>query len=445
MKTARELALVVLLELTRTGHTKDQVLNSLQKEFASLARRDLRFSHALIAGVLRWKLRLDHAIRPFIRWESTHDILKWILRLAFYELYFHQAAPHAVVNECVALGQSKKERSFVNAVLRRALRENALVDLAPQLDRCRSDLQAFYGQLFPQQVAANAISYSCPPWIIQKLEKELSPEAAQNILSLSLKIPPVTIRFSQKVSQEEREKMQAENSEMRAMPGTRFAFQVPSFSEAFFQSYVQGGMVWVQELGSQLTSIFLNPSPSDVILDAFAGAGGKTAHIIDLCPNAEIYALEKKPSRVQQLRKIATSATILEMDLFQYQPKCQFSKILVDPPCSGLGTLAKNPDLKWRLKGEDWASLTKIQRTALMRVSDWVKDSGIITYSVCSFLREETEEIIERFLSARSDFALRPLPDIPELKPWTKRGFFKVIPGDIDESGYFICQLQRRR
>ena len=193
-----------------------------------------------------------------------------------------------------------------------------------------------------------------------------------------------------------------------------------------------------------------NPESGERILDVCSAPGGKTTHIAELMGNkGEIYAIDINRNRQSLLRKsclrlgidivrIIINDAISSLDRIK---DMKFSKILIDPPCSGLGVLSGNPDIKWRKREEDIYSLSRIQLDILNNVSRFLDKDGIMVYSVCTIEKEENEDVIKKFLENNKDFILA---DIPEwFSSFNNKGFFNTLPFMNIMDGFFAALLKR--
>jgi 16S rRNA (cytosine967-C5)-methyltransferase len=215
------------------------------------------------------------------------------------------------------------------------------------------------------------------------------------------------------------------------------------------------GWFQVQDEAAQLVSMLLNPEPGEAVLDACAGLGGKTGHIAQLMQNkGVVVALDINGGKLSQLEAemqrlgISIASTLchdLEQGLQQLPPD-GFDRILLDAPCSGIGVMRRNPDIKWYRTEKELAKHKARQVRLLKNLATAVKPGGVLVYAVCSPEPEENEEVIDQFLSERHDFAIHePYGGLPAeiCKVAVTRGFFQTFPNLTQMDGFFSVRLQR--
>jgi 16S rRNA (cytosine967-C5)-methyltransferase len=224
---------------------------------------------------------------------------------------------------------------------------------------------------------------------------------------------------------------------------------VPIQKTIFFQE----GLLRIQDEAAQLVSCLVGPHNGEDVLDACSGSGGKTTHLAAMMNNCgRIMALDHDQKKITQLKKEAArmSASIIEplqMDLKHRLPDAfyqRFDRVLVDAPCSGTGTLRRNPEIKWRLKDTELHELTKSQKSILHNAAEAVKKGGYLIYSTCSVLSCENEKVIGHFLAGHPNFTvLNPSTDFWE-SLIDNQGFLRTYPHRHFMDGFFCALLKRR-
>jgi 16S rRNA (cytosine967-C5)-methyltransferase len=214
-------------------------------------------------------------------------------------------------------------------------------------------------------------------------------------------------------------------------------------------------MIEVQDEGSQLLSMLLEPKRGEMVMDFCAGAGGKTLHLAALMANTgSLYAMDVSTRRLERLKprlkragvhNVRSVAIASERDPRVQRLQGKFDRVLVDAPCSGTGTLRRNPDIKWRPINLD--TLVAQQRAILAAAATLLKPGGRLVYATCSLLREENDEVVEKFLDANSDYSLLPASEIVTRRqvPLTMdNNALRLLPHRHHTDGFFAAVLERR-
>jgi len=432
MATAtRRHAFRILLALERPGPTLADLL--AQGEVESLPGRDRAFLHELVLGTLRHRGALDHALQPLLHRpvdEIDPEPLA-ALRLGAYQLTRMRVPARAAVAESVDLARDAAPRSsgFVNAVLRRLAREG------PQAS---PDEKA-------EPLAWLTTGGSLPRWLAERWIERLGTETAVARARAFLERPPVVLRLNPRVT-DARSRAEAAGIDLRplAVPGAWEARGAPAAALA------ADGIVYVQDQGSQLVAHLADSA--GIVLDACAAPGGKSTLIADLGgAGSRVIAAEVALSRLRTLSFLvrrwgSPNVAVVAADASRPPFRAAFDSVLLDAPCTGLGTLGHNPDIKWRIKSADIsradvARQARRQRDLLASVSRLVKPGGVLVYSVCSTEREEGEDIVEGFLSSNPSFKTFPLP--AWASPFAQGPFARTLPERDGGDGFFVARLRR--
>ena len=210
--------------------------------------------------------------------------------------------------------------------------------------------------------------------------------------------------------------------------------------------FFENGFLRIQDEAAQLISYLINPQGAESILDACAGAGGKATHLAAFLKNKGlIVAVDRNSERINELKQ---EAARLGIDIIETQPadlsiglpdslKEKFDRVLVDAPCSGLGTLRRNPEIKWRMAEKDLHSFSAAQKIILQNAAKAVKKGGFLIYCTCSLLPEENENIVEDFLKLNANFSLFRPPASINQQMVDRRGFFHTYPHRDHMDGFF--------
>jgi 16S rRNA (cytosine967-C5)-methyltransferase len=432
----------------RTGAFAEHALSEvLDRE--NLSPEDRSLATEVTYGVLRWRDRLDAIVgrctnRPGA---TIRPQVEEILRIALYQLFFLERIPdHAAVDEAVKQTRPRfggPVAAFVNAVLRNAVRNRTAVDPRPESDP-----------------ASLARYYSHPLWLVERWLQEYGSEVTEHILSRNNSRSPLVVRANRlKVNPGDLvDSLSRGGFAFRPVNPKPDAMEVRGIRGPvqFLPGYREG-LFAVQGSASQLIAPLLGALPGERILDACAAPGGKTAHLAALTENhcrivaidADVTRLEETRTNLQRLG--VTSAELLHGDasLRDFVTALgSFDRILVDAPCSNLGVLRHNPEVKYRINPEDPTVSARLQMELLRSTAAALGSGGSLLYAVCTVTREETTEVIDSFLADSPGFAVDPFrPDevfSPELVE--SRGFLKTFPSPAEEplDGFFAARIMRR-
>ena len=446
-KNPRAISLEILNRIEETDRHPDDLLSDSFKRYRHLTPLDRAFLTELTYGVLRWRERLDWIVRRFskVPFEKIDLKISSILRLGLYQIFFLTRTPaSAAVNESVELAKKIRGKGgggFVNAILRTALREKEEI--------CYPDMEkdpAFY----------ISIVQSHPLWLIRRWVEELGVRETLRVCEANHRISGLTLRTNTlKMSRGDLiEKLREKG--LNPLPSSFSEEGVllrdpPPTSELPF---LKEGLYLIQDEASQLVTSILGPKPGERILDACAAPGGKTTHMAQRMENqGEIHALDlnrEKLNRIEEgcrrlgIKIVKTAKGDVTRPLAFFKG-LEFDRILADVPCSGFGTLRKNPDLKWRRGEKDIGRLSRLQSSVLKNLSGYVKEGGILVYSTCTVFHEENEDVIEGFLAQHPAFQLDQMVEVlPEKCHFLIRnGFFKTFPPRDEMDAFFVARLKK--
>jgi 16S rRNA (cytosine967-C5)-methyltransferase len=431
----------VLRRLSSERSHADDSIASLP-ELNELTEPDRSLANELISGTVKRRASLDAVLAQFTKapLRSTPAPVLEALRLAAYQLLFLDRVPaYAAVDDAVAMAgrTSKPARGFANAVLRRVAAEG----------RGRFAMLAE-----GEENAAWAVRFSVPRWLVALLRDELGDAASAALLQSALETPERCLRVNTlkgDVSGAQRA-MSAAGFEVRGVPGlpSGLLYDGPALERA---APFRDGLVTPQSRGSQVAAMVAagEAKPGSAVLDVCAAPGTKTAQIAALVTDARITAVDIDEARLQALRanlaRLGAVADVIRADGTALPAYCEgaFDVVLLDAPCSGMGTLASRPDLRWRRKVGDVARLAGLQRRLLAGAARCVRPGGTLTYSVCTAPRAETVDVVDALLRERGWEA----DDLGALWPACAHpvagGFLLVLPPDGGSTAFFIARLRR--
>jgi len=436
---ARAAAFDILLRVERENSYAAELLHSTT--YANLSTPDHALLTELAMGVIRWRSVLDGELAQ----ASSQPLAKLdleiliALRLALYQFRKLDRIPQrAALNESVELVKRARKRSaapFVNAVLRKLSTKSPCDPVSSVVKE-----------------VALAEAFAHPEWLVKRWTETYGLAAAHKICEHDQNIPQTSLRLR---SPDAEKQLSAEG--IQTIPGRLVssarvvtAGDVPK-SKAF-----RGGQVAIQDEASQLVAALVGIG--HCILDCCAAPGGKTLAISDRNPDASITSLELHPHRARLLRKLTHNDSrihVVAADAQHIPLKRLYDRVLADVPCSGTGTLGRNPEIKWRLKPEDLTELQRRQIAILRSAMAQVAPGGRLIYSTCSLEKEENEDVVEHALAGSNSFRLVPcaaelncLKHSGELT-WsdpaslTKGPYLRTIPGVHPCDGFFAAILER--
>jgi 16S rRNA (cytosine967-C5)-methyltransferase len=463
---ARAAAFDVLLRIEQQDAYASELLHSNQ--YSKLSSADHGLATELVMGVLRWRSLLDAEIcRVSSKSLEKLDIeVLTALRLAAYQLLFLDRIPaRAAVHESVELVKRARKGSaapFVNAVLRKL--GNTTSAKSTEEEGSNAQQESWQGQNPNQGQRLDETEYKSvaelsqklahPLWMVKRWEHRFGLDRARQICCYDQHAPGAAIRLVDAGAEAE---LKVDGVDL--IPGQLLASarRVRAGNVSRTRAFAEG-RVAIQDEASQLVALLLGRGSR--ILDCCAAPGGKTRVLAERNPDASVVALELHPHRARLLRKLVSAGNVevINSDVLEFPTGAGFDRVLADVPCSGTGTLAHNPEIKWRLKPEDLANLqcrqVEILRAAMLQVSA----GGKLVYSTCSLEAEENEEVVDKALSELSETTAFQVLDcrvkLEQLRAegelvWEKPDslasgrFLRTIPGVHPCDGFFVAILQK--
>ncbi len=439
--TSRQIAFEALRAIDR-GAFADVVLDRKLNK-SQLSAQDKGLVTELVYGTVRRKRTLDALIDQFGKREASKqqaDLLQ-ILRLGFYQLRYLSAVPdHAVVDTTVQLAKAQrlgKLSGVVNGMLRAYIRQSQDKAVDPLV--LPTDLTQRLGVL-----------HSYPDWIVQVWRSMLPEAEVAALCEWFNQSPRVDLRVNlQRYSLAEAEAIfQAAGVETERVVGVPSALRIKGHVGAIAQlpGYIEGWWA-VQDSSAQLVSYLLDPKPGEIIIDACAAPGGKSMHIAELMDNkGTVWSCDKAASRTQKIQQNIDrlGASIVHPLMCDSRDQAAFvgkaDRVLLDVPCSGLGTLNRHADARWRQTPESVEGLVTLQRELLSHASTWVKPGGVMVYSTCTLHPAENEAQIQWFLDDHPGWAIEAPPVEFGLSA-TEQGWVRVWPHEQKMDGFFMTKL----
>ena len=446
---ARSAAFDILLRVERESSYASELLHS--KTYAHLSTADHALTTELVMGVLRWRSALDDTIsiassQPLKKLDKEVLIA---LRLALYQFrYLTRIPQRAALHESVELVKRARKKSaapFVNAILRR-------LSIESPVPSCN------LVSLVVRDLSPREITTSCahPIWLVERWMRNYGASVTLRICEHDQAIPTTAIRLRTPGAQSD---LMKEGISLQPGAFLSSARRVQSGDVTETQAFRKHELV-IQDEASQLVAALVGQveKRNARILDCCAAPGGKTLAVADSNPDTEITAVEVHPHRARLMQKLwgASGERIKTVvaDARTLPSSQLYDRILADVPCSGTGTLARNPEIKWRLKPEDLPELHNRQLAILRSALKHLALGGRLVYSTCSLEKEENEDVVEQVLTENNSIRrVNCLPELERLKEsgrlipnpstLTRGPYLRTIPGIHQCDGFFAAILER--
>jgi 16S rRNA (cytosine967-C5)-methyltransferase len=420
--------------------------------------RDRALLVELATGVFRWRGQIDHLLaasssRPLTKLDA---VVLDSLRLGVYQLLHLERVPaSAVVDDAVNLVRASGKSSagaFVNAVLRRISRTRGALPLPARPSGARGDAAV------RDALDYLSITLSHPRWLVERWQARVGFEATEQWAQFNNAVPALTLRANTLLVTRDDLRARLADHGVDAVP-TAYApdgLTVAS-GNPLRTPLADAGVFVVQDEASQLVSTFAAARPGERVLDACASPGGKTLGLFaSMQQQGVLVAADVRPRRVELLRATLAAARVervpvLQLDLAGGVPfDAVFDCVLVDAPCSGLGTIRRDPDIRWRRRPDELPSLAAIQGQMLDRAAMAVRAGGRLVYATCSSEPDENEAVVEAFLQGHPQFALAPAEQMraglpPPARPLVDdRGLLHTWPWRDGLEAFFAATVVRR-
>lgn len=427
-ENAREIVLDTLLEIEKNKVFSNQLLKSVLDKYDYLDIQDKRFIKRLTEGCIERKIELDYYLNQYstIPVNKMKPLIRCLMRMGVYQIVYMDKIPDAAAcNEAVKLAIKRKFvnlKGFVNGVLRKISRNKEKLPL-PQKDNSREYL---------------SVKYSMPEWIVDMWLMEYGREDTEVLLKALAGIHPVSIRFSTKVSKENREEYVKAWKEQGAI--VKQAEKIPY---VYLLEGVDGisslkgfkeGVFTVQDISSVLCVEAADIKETDTCMDICAAPGGKTMLAAE--KSSKVLARDLSEKKVELIKeniermglsdKVQTEiwdATVADDTKAEYA-----DVVFMDVPCSGLGVMGKKRDIKYHVTPETLDSLVELQKQIVENSWQYVKKGGVLMYSTCTIHKEENQDM-SRFICENYPFELE------EEK--------QILPGFTEADGFYFARLRR--
>lgn len=437
----RGIAVKILNRVDRTDAYLDKLLE-IEIKNSELKSEDKALLFEIVHGVIRWLGKIDWVLNGFYKGQFSKCIpnVKNSMRVALYQILFLDKVPdYAAVNESVEFVkklQGEKSANLTNAVLRNIIRNKDGIRFPDKKKDTVNYLSAFY---------------SHPNWLVKRWVNRFGKEFTQNLLIANNKRPKHTLRINKlKTNPDELKTLLSEvglnHSEGKYIEDY---LQLSTLTNITNWEYFKKGYFSIQDESTGMACKILDAKPGMKVLDLCAAPGGKTTFIADRMKNeGEIVALDKFESRLDIFNKNIerlgiTNVRAIAKDALEFDEK-DFDRVLADVPCTGLGTLTKKPDIKWKKDLSDVRNLAKIQLELLEKAGDLVKVGGYVVYSTCTIEPEENIDVVKKFLANNSNFELMNVKGEIQDSLIDENGCAQSFPNKHNMDGAFAAKLVRK-
>jgi 16S rRNA (cytosine967-C5)-methyltransferase len=436
---ARDVAARVLVRVQKDRAFAAAALEAELGRAVQLDPRDRALATELVYGSLRVEPWLLGEVGRFAPRgiDSVDARVRAHLVLAAYQLFFTRVPAFAAVSEAVTAVKNERGPrvgAFANAVLRKVAARAAAMEPAERDE---------------------AIVVSAPAWLREALERALTPEGTLAFLKAGIESPAVALRVEDAAARDARlETLRAAAPEASFEPGRASPRAILARGAGKPQSLPgwSDGAWTVQEEGSQLAALAVGARAGETVLDACAGRGNKTGVLARaVLPGGAVDACDSGPAKLERLREelarlgLAPRAThAVDWTVGSGDVEGPYDRVLVDAPCTGVGTLRRRPEIGVRREAVDLAAKAREQTAIASRAAGHVRPGGALVYVVCSVLREEGEDVIAALLAARPELTPAPF-DAPEARAVCGDATsFRLLPHVHGTDGYFVAMLRRR-
>ena len=414
----------------------------LQQVEAGLESRDLGLLRELVLGTLRWLRRLDSVISAASsrQLQEIDPPLRSPLRIAVYQLLFLDRIPaHAAVHEAVEEARRRTHRGgagFVNAVLRR-------VAGSPELEAWPVE------EANPDRRLA--IETSHPDLLVDRWLAIFGEQRTRDLLDANNRVKPLQVLTFRGQGGRDRTaaSLAAEGVETSASGVAPMGLVVTGGNPVETSAFTRGS-IYLQDVASQAAALVPPPREGERVVDLAAAPGGKSFSLLSWQADLEVLAADRSWQRLRLLRenrdRLGLEVGLIQADCLRPPLRASFDRVVLDLPCTGTGTLRKNPELKWRVSSAEIQRLCQQGLEMLQAGSGLVRPGGILTMMTCSLEPEENARVVSRFIATDSDFELVPLrSQLPEpLDSWAiGAGGWQILPEDVHD-GFTVHVLRRR-
>ncbi|EPG7579858.1 16S rRNA (cytosine(967)-C(5))-methyltransferase RsmB [Providencia rettgeri] len=416
----RSIAATAINQVLDNGQSLSTVLPDLQR---NINDKDKALLQEICFGVLRYLPKLEWFISQLMEKPLTgkQRTLHYLIMVGIYQLLYTRIPPHAALAETVdgAVALKKPQlKGLINGVLRSFQRQQAQLE---------------------ERIANNTSQYLHPSWLLKRLQTAY-PDDWQSIIEANNQRPPMWLRVNSQHHTAAQYLNLLEQSEITAHlhPSHPNAIRLDEPTAVSRLPGFEDGWSTVQDVSAQGCAELLEPQNGENILDLCAAPGGKTTHILELAPKANVIAVDIDEHRLKRVKenliRLKQHAIVIQGDGTQpekWAKDQQFDRILLDAPCSATGVIRRHPDIKWLRRDSDINELSQLQAQILEAIWPYLKPGGTLVYATCSIMPEENGKQIQNFLSKHNDASLNDGTDAG----------LQVLPSTNGGDGFFYARL----
>ncbi|MEQ4780675.1 16S rRNA (cytosine(967)-C(5))-methyltransferase RsmB [Providencia huaxiensis] len=416
----RSIAATAINQVLDNGQSLSTVLPDLQR---NINDKDKALLQEICFGVLRYLPKLEWFISQLMEKPLTgkQRTLHYLIMVGIYQLLYTRIPPHAALAETVdgAVALKKPQlKGLINGVLRSFQRQQAQLE---------------------ERIANNTSQYLHPSWLLKRLQTAY-PDDWQSIIEANNQRPPMWLRVNSQHHTAAQYLNLLEQSEITAHlhPSHPNAIRLDEPTAVSRLPGFEDGWSTVQDVSAQGCAELLEPQNGENILDLCAAPGGKTTHILELAPKANVIAVDIDEHRLKRVKenliRLKQHAIVIQGDGTQpekWAKDQQFDRILLDAPCSATGVIRRHPDIKWLRRDSDINELSQLQAQILEAIWPYLKPGGTLVYATCSIMPEENRKQIQNFLSKHNDASLNDGTDAG----------LQVLPSTNGGDGFFYARL----
>ncbi|WP_127347300.1 16S rRNA (cytosine(967)-C(5))-methyltransferase RsmB [Pseudidiomarina mangrovi] len=425
---SRAAAALALYQVLEQQKSLSQALPPLT---ASLEGRDRALTQTICYGVLRVLPQLNFIIRQLLSKPLKKDllVLHSLLLVGIYQLLYLRTSDHAAVAatvEATVLLKQSRQKSLINAILRNVQRQR----------------DQFEAQLCDHP----ELQHNHPRWLADLIQQHY-PERAEQIFVANNQQPPMWLRINEQRTHRSDYLALLEAADIAVQQESPLPSAIQLMQPVDVQRlpHFADGWVSVQDIAAQHAAWLLGAEAGERILDCCAAPGGKTAHILEHQPLAQVVAIDADASRLQRvhdnLQRLQLQAEVYcadASDPASWWDGQLFDRILLDAPCSATGVIRRHPDIKWLRRATDISALVTLQQQILTALWSTLKPGGTLLYATCSIIPAENAEQIQAFLATHDDAQLISL-GMQGGADW------QWLPGDLAGDGFYYAKLEKRQ